>query len=384
MLYKFTLTTNVVSGVATANVQMPNGDDARTGVPIYDLTGRYGDWLSGAEGWCTRVYDKFYFTDSTSGGSATCTFTLAGTLNASIGAFAAATVISTNYPGLSAGASIVVWNTGQYQAFAGATGMATLVGSTWWVDHVDQHCTLWTAYLNGDTHDFSPGGGGPGSVTDQKAFSYLNAGRNKLTGYPHGWMPTTPPNVQNPFNYRAVSGDRGLFGYCPQTGQTILLNVMPAVANVIEYKLSADRPNGRTATIAATVDGIPGFYDCGDFPEDSPESEFEVRDEFTVIPNAKSGQTGIAYWDWSLEKYVVLVGKHMATRVTADILSFPAGGGPTFTVNNCEGQDGTSPSGTVTVQNRYNWDKGTTGHPIEIAWDVVAGEWYPVQMECPD
>lgn len=382
-MFAYTLTTAMGATDGTADLKTMDGYDFAGGVKVLNTLGDFTGLPVGSEGLCIRVNGVFYaiHPDLNNAGTMAATFTLTAGLAATIGAFTSATVISSNYPGLSSGAAIVVWNTGQYLAFTGATGLAVLVNGAWWIVHVDQHCTLWVATLTDDTHNWTAGDAG--DFSDQRTFSYSNTGLTKLTGYPHGWLPTTPPTVQNPYNLRGLVDDRGLFGFCPQTGETILLDVYPETADAFEFVLTADRPNGRTANVAYNAHGLIGLTDRGEFP-----SAGDVRDLYTVIPNAKSGDKGIAVWNHELQIYIVLCGEHTATKAKATIKAGGFTGTPaTFQVDNVVGLDGKAPTAgagvALTVQNRASWEKGTAGHYIEIAFDVITGEWYAVQMRCP-
>lgn len=301
------------------------------------------------------------------------TFTL--TANLAVGGTAAATVISTNDPALSVGNSITVMAAGDERSYTGCKGLAIKVDNEWWVVKVDQHAILWEATLTDETHDFSVGGGNvPGAVASQQTIAFTS--KEAMTPWPFSYLPTSPA-VTNPSNFVGVIGDKILVLHERSTDVNEIIAIFPATARAFQFEYTADRGTGLTpSTAAKRSQALIGF--SGDLP-----STFNAKDSYYVGSNAKSGDKGIVVWDLNLEAWHIIASEHTATRVLGTLYASFSGAAATFSVTPVTGLNGKTPSGTLTVQNRYSWDTGTSGHKIEIEWDPINGQWNPVQMRCP-
>ncbi len=379
-LYHFTLLEDMgatVAGNALANVTSANQNESLSNVYVSDILSQFGNLTSGSVGWCIREDDGYHVIHPDRLGVAG--FQL--TANLAINGTATATVLVSNLPVT----AITVQSIGQ-ASISGAKGVAVQLGTgPWTIVEIEQYCLLWAAALAGDTHNFSPGGSGAGSVSDKKTTLSYAAPIFKYSTYPYSALPAVAPtDIDNPFNLWGKENDFGIFTFRhdifqPNPNRATLISVIPREARAFIYELTADRPTGRTANLTAKARGAAGLGIGGDMPA-SPS----INDAWTNVPNQKNGQIGLAVYDFEIGAYKAITGQRQASRVKATISPSFSGTPATFTVNSAVGLDGTSPSGTITVQNRYSWEAGTTGHPIEIAWDTVAGEWYPVQMRCPN
>ena len=84
---------------------------------------------------------------------------------------------------------------------------------------------------------------------------------------------------------------------------------------------------------------------------------------------------------------VLLASAVRANRAIGLINASFAGTPTSFVVKNVTGLDGYDPipsNATLTVQNRYSWEKGTVDFPIEITFNPKGDNWIPVQMRCAD
>ncbi len=114
-----------------------------------------------------------------------------------------------------------------------------------------------------------------------------------------------------------------------------------------------------------------------------PSNGFTAVDEYNVAINAQTNDKVLLKWFPNIgggAGYKPVLATHRANRFKGTLNGSFSTVVSTFSVTPIAGMDGYTPSGNQTVVNRYSWDKGTNGHPIEVLWDTVAGEWYPAQM----
>lgn len=312
-------------------------------------------------------------------------FELTANLDSGIGEDATAVVVASNDPELDVAEAITVYNTGMSKGYSGARGLALKIntledGVQWWVIEVDQYCLYYAVTLTSDTHGYSGGGTPtPGSRADQVSWTYSDV--QVLTPYPFSFF--TAQTIHNPFNVHGKTGDILIVkhveaGYdydfgTPVTCQNIVVDVKPDKAREFFINLTSDVGTGDISpTLAAK-----GWGPIGNNSGEIPGAGETPLDRYYQSHLGKIGHTGIVSYDLYNEVYVVKHMEHWATRVKCtlaeDFCDTPAD----FDVTPVDGMNGETPSGTLTVQNRYDFFAGKTGDPIDVLWDQIEGEWYP-------
>ena len=354
----------VVSGGLEGG-QPENLSDAIT--ILYDHNGKVVNWLmidggEPAEGQILAVIE------------------LTSAMAPGIGNFADANVLVHNDPLLPE--TISVYNTGEATGYVGAKGLVAKIKNIegdpeWWLLEINQFCPFYTVVLTSDTHGWSvfPHGG----TTDQIEFTAATS--RVLTPYPFSYIESQV--IYNPFNVHGKVGDTLLVahvedGYLYTQGESvvdaknIVLDVKPAIARRLFFKLDGDAPLGQAPSLSGVGEGPIG-NNSGEIPD-----FVDPEDRFYRAHNAKTDHTGIVSYDLANGEYVVENIEHIAKRVNCTFEGSFCDTPADFAVKVVDGLDGLDPlDAYLTVDNRYSMRSGKHGDPISILWDNISGEWYP-------
>jgi len=303
-------------------------------------------------------------------------FVLTSDLARTFGSTATATAVNVD-TGASLG-SITVLQTGQFRAFTGASGLCAITDFGYPIIFVNEPAPRILGVLAANPAD--SGGSRKWGCDPREATAYLRTSPAPyaLTEFPNNFLSMTTDgdgtiHVDNSYRKFGEDGDLVICEWDPTYEKYCATDIMPQRQQQMWVALTADRSNGLAQPL--TVDlRVPASH--GPIP-----GTIEVADSYNVAINAKTGHHAFVVWDAITGKYRALESQHTATLVKATIASTVTGTPSSFTVTPVTGYDGITPGGTLTVQNRYGWDKVTADDPIDVRWDSVAGEWYPVQMK---
>ena len=374
--YLFTLDADMSGSSQTATIKtMDDATTIGTSIAVVNTLGHFSHLLSGDRGVCVLVNGVYYAihpeaTSYTGDGSIIyATFTATGST--------AATVIATNDAGLSPSDPITLTNTGDFEILSGAVGYAIKSGTAWHVIHVDQRAILQLVTTTNASHDISVGYSVNGDVAHQQTVTY--SARVALTNYPFSFVGEGAVTITNPANMTWASGDKLLVTYNYNTAAFEVLSVRRTTSRRIRFKLSSSVTSASHPNCTGTAIAPDGTHDTGDMPSGS----LTLKDDYFLAYNAKTGDKGEAEWDYITGYWRIVSITRIATEVKGTLAADFSGTPATFSVTVVDGYNGASPTGPLTVQNRYGWDAGTSGNKIDVRWDGTADEWYPIQMECP-
>ncbi len=335
----------------------------------------------GDRGICVKVDGIYYVVHPEGAGSTTAAgargvvFTLTSNLGNTVSNTATATVLISGVPGVTSGDSITVYNTGNKKAFSTAVGWAIRIGSQYWVAEVNQNALLAIGTLSSDTHDISGLHSNNGSVARQQTTTVSALVASST--YPHSFIPETLPNLSNPSNVVGISGDKVLVTYNETTDTWDILDVWPAIARRIRFKLTANWPSGLIATSTSTT--AIATLSRGDLPA----AGFSLNDRYSEAMNAKNNDEGEAEYNYVTEGWEIQFIFHTATLVRGKLAANFSSTPSTFTVTPEIAINGILPSGTLTVQNIFGWTTGTINKKVAIVWNPTDEQWEPWQMGCP-
>ncbi len=113
-----------------------------------------------------------------------------------------------------------------------------------------------------------------------------------------------------------------------------------------------------------------------------PTEPFDVRDRFNIGFNAKTNHQLLAQWDAVHDEYVAIECEHIATKVFGYVSVGFDDAPDEFDVRVLRAMDGIMPDPIdITVKNRWKWRTAKNGDEIEVHWDGIVGEWYPMQIK---
>lgn len=312
-------------------------------------------------------------------------FTLTANLAGTVGATATADATAANTIG-GATTAITVTNPGTFRAFSGATGLAAKVAEdVYWIIVVDQPALRVRVKL--DAHPNSSGGAvrfGADPREADAAIKLASPAPVALTPYPFSFVhssvnPATSTGlIPNTYDKFGENGDWAILEWDASADAYFVSEVIPQRQQEFWATIATDRPAGLGQIISCTpvAPATDGAF---------PSSPVNVTDLYNAAINGKSTHKLLAKWNADSGGYQVVVSQHTARRVKCTVAATFSGTPATFTATVVNGMDGLAPTGTLTIQNRYDWPDGTLGNPLEVLWDTHAGEWYPDQMKwsCP-
>lgn len=132
----------------------------------------------------------------------------------------------------------------------------------------------------------------------------------------YGVMPDASESVNNPFKLSSRESDLTLSVESESTGEIYLAVVPDKVkAGIINFELTSDMSGG-----AATATVTDGYGSQGDTV--TPEGSITVYDDDGLFPNALTGATGIAHYDWVNDEYHVIACHQMCFALWATVSGF--------------------------------------------------------------
>ena len=297
-------------------------------------------------------------------------FSLTSALAPGYGNSATATVVDSGKP-------IIVTSTGPFQSFAGCLGLAIVIGGQYWIVHVNQYALLSRGMLTSDTHGLSASPGTVGDVADQEPITVGSLA--PISGYPHSYIPSPLPAIANPFNLLGKSGDDVTVAYNRAASRWELFRVHPKTFRSFRFRLEEDFPGGTASSTSDYIIQNPAKgHEGGDPPDPLPA----LKDVYSLALGAKSGDTGLAVYDWKLGGWIIQSISHEATIFRGQLESDFSGTPATFTVTPVVEYNGHLPVGPVTVQNIYRWASGLAEGAVLVMWNPIDQQWEPAQMEC--
>ncbi len=392
VLFKFILLENMAAGLdganvgdrAKADIYKMTGEQVESEYPVENSLSDFSDLVYGDDGLCIKVDDKYWIIhpEGPGGGGGSATW-VKFTLSADLTSTATATVQTTSDAGVVAVSdSITVSNYSGQAAYAGAIGTAVSFdeGTTWFVVEVNRRPNFYEIELTCDSHAWSGSSdttqGFAADRTDPITYTLnLTVGSFPLN-HTHDYE--NLPTIKNPRNHCWVSGDNALVERVNDSEYRVV-KVLRQNCLRFRFLISSDVPTGQnpdvTATAISPLDGESG---------EPPSGTLTLKDRYGKAYNGKSGQKGIACYDFNRQEHFVEECWTTAT-VLVGLVNATQTGMSTSTdivVKSCVGMNGISPSGTVNVRNVYNWSTAVINQPIEFYWHPVNGRYEGRQMQC--
>lgn len=293
------------------------------------------------------------------------------------------TITETSNPAYPVSATVTVSNeTGAY-GMAGSTGQALLIGGAWIAFIIDTPSQFIVATATSHSHSWTGSTGSP-STSMPAAVSTLTIGTPTfISEWPSSNQQITGLPIANPHNFYWRSGALLTLMHVTRGGrrlEVVNVNEQPLQC---KFRLTADVGTGTIDPATAAVCTIP-------FAQGTMQTTISVKDRYYLMHNAKSGDSGIAMWNLGDSTWECISCEHVATELKGT-MGFGDGtnaftGTPaniSFSDGNYTGLNGRTPTGTLTVQNRFGWERGPTGGDVFFKWDQISGVYFAVQMDCP-
>ena len=315
-------------------------------------------------------------------------FTLTANLTDTLGATATATAFAAN--ALTGSTStITVTNTGKYQGYSGAKGVAVKLGTVCWVIEVDQPGDV-LVVLN--TYPY--GGGPPRFAADPResdaAIKLSSPAPSVVSPYPFGFLhssvnPASTGLIPNPLNFFGEAGDGALLKWDAINKEYYVAQIFPQRAQRVWAVCDVATTGGLEETVECDPLALGGHGAWPSFP-------FDAVDKFNVAILASDNHKCFAAWNPDAQEYQLLASQHTATEIKATVYGGFSGTPSTFNVtiaanNGMNGKDYPATGGTpLVVHNVFNWVSGSADAELRIKWDPQEKRWEPAQMEwvCPE
>jgi hypothetical protein len=397
MMFTFVLLENM-GQQATANIFHLNGDPLPARVVnnvtipwiVKNTLGDFTFLQAGDDGICyydERDGEPFFYAihpeESIASSTYLAVFQLTTNLASGIGATAGAQVVVTTDPSLTAGSSIVVYNTGGSRSYLGLYGLAIKTAGQWWISIVDQHCLQFYATLNSNTHNLVVSEGHvPGSIATQVP-TILFRDPEVLTPYPFSYLPGSQQEdgdyqgltITNPKNFFGKAGDTVLVVHKRSTNVNEIVNLFPQFTRSFYAKFNVDVPSGLTPTVSSNALYVSPLGAVGEIPN----SAF-ATDSYYKAHNGKTGDRALLIKNLITGNWEVLECEHDATTVKGDVVSDFGKNAATFQLQNLVGINGKQPTAPITVQNTFKYEL-KAGDPVVVRWNNLNLTWIPVEAE---
>jgi len=286
-----------------------------------------------------------------------------------------ATIQTTSHASEAVGASISLSNTTGETAKSGAEGTAVKLNSIWHVIEVNRPAAFLHVTLSCNSHDWTAGDSARGFDADQVTPITVSFTKD-IERYPVDFRATV--TISNPYNFNWKSGDRALLRKEDDTGNYFVVKVFRVTCLRFRFVLTANAPTGLTPNLTATAI-------CPTNSEDGPppSGSLTVKDIYGIALNARSGQKGVAEYDYNNDWWYATECQHNAWRFRGTLNGSLSGGASFFSVNPVVSFGGVLPSGPLNVYNMHSWDAGTNGYIVSCEWNPVDGRYEAYQMRCP-